>query len=808
MFKRFYHIDELKQWVAEDKQAKGVGASTLDRYPIRFVLFDNFRDCYDFVDFLQSERGAHVESVDQWIDSNYPDLMITCVELADRIAEHIKKKSPKDCVIAPFSELARFYDNENNKSFDALLKTIKAIQSDTEAVKNHMRVYIPIVGLEGKMETFSNDSQAIIWRLITENNEFTYKLILTENTDFGVKGIDKNYTVVNNIREWLKIWKDTKFQVSPQIICKSRAIYANAHFAQPDNAFSYETCKNAYEFLAHGLALSFGGIQPLMSDGGDEDNWGKLAERIDVSEGFNFNKFVRSQLSTDEIDDYKNFIRLWFSHADNFDRWLLARYYANKEHEVGYICSLLRDITHYSTNEFIEKMACAIPDNDEDTEIRCYCLKYASSQHVRLSNAADSILSKRLLELQDVIGYSGAMKHFTGISIKEKEIAIQWLGSGKILDTDVKDFYPDLYCYLKEGVGVSADLDGWIEQYFYNYKVAKICNRYTQGVSDTINACNASEANFHSWYDNYKNTYTTLKSRKDIEVFYWVDGLGIDWVPLVKQIISEKKEQLIFLNEIKIARANLPTKTDINKADILRLLPKGATLEKMGDLDALAHQTDNIAPFTINKEIELVRNTIEEILQKFIGKKIAIISDHGLTYMSQLVQGLNMAGVESDHHGRVAIRPHESEMLDTNYITLDDKKTLCALKHASLCAKVPSGQGSHGGCTPEEVLVPIFIISSSPVATDWDAELLTPEVSGSNPRVHFSIKNIPSTDMPIVFYNGCPYKLHNMSKDIYESDNLILDANENRVMLSIGSVEKEFKISVTTGVQENNLFDF
>ena len=54
----FRDIEALKQHVVEDKQAKGVGAATLDRYPIRFVLFDNFRDCYDFVDYLQSERGT------------------------------------------------------------------------------------------------------------------------------------------------------------------------------------------------------------------------------------------------------------------------------------------------------------------------------------------------------------------------------------------------------------------------------------------------------------------------------------------------------------------------------------------------------------------------------------------------------------------------------------------------------------------------------------------------------------------------------------------------------------------------------
>src|SRR3712207_1100727 len=195
----FREMDALKAYVEDDKQAKGVGASTLDRYPIRFVLFDNFRDCYEFVDFLQTERGVHVESVDHWIDTASPDLLITHVELADRIADHIKKKSPNDCVIAPFSELARFYDNEEKKAFDALIKTIKAIESTPDAQEKHQRVYIPLVGLEGKMETFKDDSQINIWRLISEDKELTYKLILTENTDFGVHGLKANYTIVNSI---------------------------------------------------------------------------------------------------------------------------------------------------------------------------------------------------------------------------------------------------------------------------------------------------------------------------------------------------------------------------------------------------------------------------------------------------------------------------------------------------------------------------------------------------------------------------------------------------------------------------------
>ena len=73
MYESFIDIEHLKNRVLEDKLDTGVGVSTRNRYPIRFVLFDNFRDCYDFVEYLQLDRGVQVESVDKWLDADYPD---------------------------------------------------------------------------------------------------------------------------------------------------------------------------------------------------------------------------------------------------------------------------------------------------------------------------------------------------------------------------------------------------------------------------------------------------------------------------------------------------------------------------------------------------------------------------------------------------------------------------------------------------------------------------------------------------------------------------------------------------------------
>ena len=44
MFQTFDNMEALMQAVEKDKNATGASAFTANRYPIRFVLFDNFLD--------------------------------------------------------------------------------------------------------------------------------------------------------------------------------------------------------------------------------------------------------------------------------------------------------------------------------------------------------------------------------------------------------------------------------------------------------------------------------------------------------------------------------------------------------------------------------------------------------------------------------------------------------------------------------------------------------------------------------------------------------------------------------------------
>lgn len=804
MYSEFHDIELLKAAILKDKKAMGMDIYTHDRYPIRFILLDNFRDCSQLIDFVQSEIGAIVKSVDQWIDPDYPDLMITYTELARRIQEYVKQMQSADCVIAPFSELARFYDNKYTKTFDSLLKTIKGIEAGREALEHHQRVYIPIVGLEGKMETFIKDTQSTIWRLHAANKELTYRLILTNQETFGVKGLDQHYTVVTNIREWLNVWKDADKQVTPNIISTSRCIYANATYAQPDNAFSFEICDNAYQFLTQGLQLPLGGMEQSALDG---ENWDTLASQIDLTSGFCFSDYVLSYFMVNAIDDTISFMRIWLENPSQFDRWLLMRYYQINKEGQGYLCNLLSKMTMLTGNDLIEQVALSMNENEANMLERRNCLRLAAEHHIVLREGAQITLVSRLENIAKKYTAASALKYISGITNKEKDLVIVWLSKGQIRLEQVKDIYPDLYYYLKEGLGISVGIPEWIPNYLSAYKQAKLTNSYEDSiVSQLIAVHNESEVTFDGWYQDFSTTRTLLNGRGDIEKYYWIDGLGVEWIPLIKQIVNEKKDQGLYLNEVKVARALLPTVTSVNKEDLQKLLPEGSHLEKSGDLDSMAHQNTNVWPSYINNEIERVRNIIEDILSKYVGKKIAIISDHGLTHLSQLCDGLGMTGVSSDHHGRIAEQKNKSWTADHNYIRLGNGKSICALRHRSLCNKVPKGQGVHGGCTPEEVLVPIFVISSFPTDAAWTADLLTLEISGTDPRLRFMIKNIPTYEIPVIEFGNKRYNLYQEGKDTFISESLSLTEDIKHVELIIGSVSRIYPISIDMGVKEDDLF--
>lgn len=800
MHKEFTNLDELLEWTKRDKSISGSEAFNANRYPIRFVLFDNFRDSYDYANFLSGQQGCHFVSVNQWMDSVYPDVLVTYSKLVDCIKRYVGKEAApsEDYLITPFSELARFYNNKTESKFDALIGTLKNIQSSQEAYDKNQRIYIPIVGLEGKFSRFEHDSQIHVWYYKNTDKQLNYRLIMTNDTDYGVKGLPSQFTQVGTILEWLDVWRNNTCKTD--IISMSPAIYANAEYADPDNAFSFLQCDNVYDFLTKGLRLDFGAVEYKPAE---EEYWEELALKIDIRD-FNFDSFFNTYFHIDNLADYSVFLKAWFDHVQLFERWLLTKYYIARFCNKGYICQVINATEGLNDYQFFEATALTIfkVDNPEDLlDERKVCMDVAKKRNIRLSKEVQDSLEEALINLANEQGYATAIRYMTTLTMTEKRLMAEWYGNGHIGQDDIVKYFPELGAYLGKSAWPVEKETQWTHQYFDCYKQARLRNEYTLDVQTFIQEKNGNEAKFVHWYQQFKTTKTILQNRFDIQHYYWIDGLGIDWIPYVKALMEEV--QGMYLNEIHIARASCPTTTYDNKDALFDIANND--LAKIGSLDDHAHK---VVPYPVGliEEMEIVEKAIREIISYYAGGTIAIVSDHGLTALSQYCDGLNLSGVTSDHHGRIATRTTGKVVGDEYYITLDDNR-MCALTHKSLCAKVPTGQSAHGGCTPEEVLVPILVFSAQKKIYNYSVELISAQVLVNNPVLTFVIKGLTSSsDTPFVTYNGADYELHSNSSDTFQSGRIMFLNSHATVTIHIGDYQQKFEIEILTGAEEDDLF--
>lgn len=803
MIEVFNTLDSLFQLMEKDRNWEGAESTIRSRFPVRFVLFENFEDFHEFVN--NSPDWVYSCSITNLIEDGHDDLVPTYTELSNKIREQINLKPTNNYMVFPFSELARFYKADE---FNALVKTVSTYQPDADAQSNKLRIYIPIVGMQGKMSALMESAQSFVWeyKSPSEEDKGIYKLIITPST-YGVTGLEQNYSVVKDFRSWLELWKQGG-GVKSNIISTSRSIQLKAKNAQPDNAFNYIECTNAYDFLIKGLRLDFGSPEFRLDE---LPFWEQLADSIDA-ESFKFHDFIKLHFGAFEIQNGLDFIKVWLDCTGQFDRWLLSLYYKSTSVS-GYVRDVLDCCQNLSNAELFGNIATHILEtnaSDADINERREALKEAAAHNIKITDFAEKKLNAKLSAM--LCGTQedrfAALRYMTAFTHSEQETIVKAYGSGQISRQDLERIFPPLYHYVAPlSIGLPA-ANQWIAKYFDSYRQAKVANN-ADNILDLLHEKNEKPSAFAAWHDNFKTVRTILHNRSDIDVYYWIDGLGVDWVPYIANIIERYKQENIYLNEVHVATAILPTTTEVNKSQLESLVPEGSKLNKVGDLDTFAHKYTGQYPSYILDELKIVEEAITKVLKEYNGKKIAFISDHGITYSAQYGMVMSLAGIDSDHEGRKAVKTNGTPVADDKYIILDDNKTICSLTEASLTSKTPSGHGAHGGATPEEVLVPIIIVSPHKNASNFTVNIKNDEVDNTNPVLSFEIRGLSSVDVPTLKYNGAEYALTNFGGDTYTSEKLALTDSANMTTVLInGETFGSFAIKVSTGAKEDDLFDF
>ncbi len=268
----------------------------------------------------------------------------------------------------------------------------------------------------------------------------------------------------------------------------------------------------------------------------------------------------------------------------------------------------------------------------------------------------------------------------------------------EILETN----FPLLAFYLKKGTSETE-----AEKYFFKYRLNKLAQKILPWPSVNLETFPTREE---------KITNSNISPEYQI----WLDGLGVEWLEIFKWFLER---QGISFN-ISLVRANLPTITETNRP------PKGALFWR--ELDEIGHKYRSDPLESILLEFDEVERILSRLYEKILqGNCLLITADHGLTWSLFHKEKIPLPpGAEEPHRaGRVARIKKLTKIITSSefWKTDRDDKYLCLARQGYFeGSKRPPQREFHGGALPEEVLVPLIIISREKEA-DFNFYIIKPE---------------------------------------------------------------------------------
>lgn len=750
---RFNSFEELTREIIADKESNDMLAQ---RYAIRFIMLNNFHEFKELAKFMVN-IGVDFLDLENLISENEDDEWITKDTL---------KKAIKACKVStfvtPFSEIVRFYNDEDFRGFFNEIMLLE----DTHHPKK--RIYIPLIGLQNRFTDFLNhfarrEESGPIWRYDAENQ--SVEVFFTRYKDFTLPNAGVQCQL-RNLREWLKFWKVQAPQ--ERIVCTSRPIASKYKYSKPDNIFNFTPIANAYEFMTEFLEISF----PFAYNAKEDVYWEALLNNIDKKKVsyFSFESFVRQHFNKVKLEA-SNIISEWASSDNAFDHWLLHKYvlHTNFSEDYPYVAMCMQSVNdifdpHQLPSLIATRILYDIAPNQTDdfaAERRNIIVSNHHFFQEILTEEDKNWLFERTKEQVQIKGnLDFAISLCTGVFEFEQWLLIGWYvhyPNSKKLNDVIAEVYPEFKAYLSDVKPSHFRPENqWCIDYFKEYKSAKLQDKYTDSIANFIAEKNGSPAQFYSWYYEFDESHNVLAEVSNNFVYrpdivYWIDGLGSEFLSYILYLIEHESSTMNVVRS-QITRSVLPSSTHHNRFE-------GSIVHKYGALDELGHENHGYKYLkTLQAELQVIKNIVQEIITTSRSKKctIAIVSDHGLSCLSRKAPSKKYEG-KFEHDGRYK-EVSEDAVSDHDYLVYKNEESgqfyKVALTHSSL-SKVPIHQ-VHGGCTPEEVLVPFILISNKDVANivKHQINMASSDIMLSNPVVRITVipepKSVQMTHKGIV----------------------------------------------------------
>lgn len=790
----FSSFEELTKEIVRDKDSRDVLAK---RYAVRFIMLNNFNEFKELAKFM-ANIGVDNLDLESLIDVGEDDCWITSDTLKNAI-----KACKSSTFITPFSELVRFY---NDIDFRGFFNEIMLLENTKTPQR---RIYIPLIGLQNRFSDFLNhfgriQESAPIWRHDAEAQ--SVEVYFAKYKNFKLPN-DAVQCQLDSLREWLMFWK--KQAPQERIVCTSAPISAKYKYSKPDNIFTFFPIDNAHAFMTQFLELQF----PFDYDAGDNTYWEELLQHLDKSKltSFRFEDFVRTSFNKVQFNA-SDVISEWNKpSASKYERWLLNKYVQHTSFAKSYpYISLCFETASnlVDENQLVQMIASRIlytdiPVNKRSqytAERRAIIFENASLFNKYISSEDKNWLFERIKEeFQIHNDLNFAIELCTGAFDFEKKLLMGWsvrYPNNKRLNEAIHEIYPEYEAYLSSVQPSHFNPDcQWFIDYLKAYKQAKMEDRYLDEIANVIKTKNNTASSFYNWYFEFENSHDVLAKMRNSIAFrpdkvYWIDGLGAEFLSYIICLVEAENSNMKVVHS-QITRSYLPSSTHHNRFD-------GPDVKKFGELDELGHDSHGYKYLdTLREELNVIKSIVREILASSKKEKctVAIVSDHGLSCLSRKVPSKKYDG-KFEHEGRY-IKASDDALTDPDYLVHnneeEDQKYKVALTHASL-SKVPTHQ-VHGGCTPEEVLVPFILLSNKDIANSvkYQIKLAEEEIMLSNPEVNLIV--IPQPDSVSL---TCEGKVYNMERVGMQWTAKLQDITEGVHAIDIKPADTE---SITTTIK-------
>lgn len=436
----------------------------------------------------------------------------------------------------------------------------------------------------------------------------------------------------------------------------------------------------------------------------------------------------------------------------------------------------------------------------------CHDLVPLSTQDWMKNQIIDRVKTKHNL--------TEAINLCTGCFDFEKVLFLGWYSNHEnngFSFTTLQKYYPDLSNYLKVQKPINLPSEeSWAIDYLRCYREAKVKDKLTDEVRKYISERNANAETFYNWYHSFKNEHELLAMAENEDqlkpdIVYWIDGLGAEYFSAVKYFITSEHSCLNILYS-EIGRSNVPSSTDLNRFE-------GNNVIHWLALDEKGHDSHLYKPYqTLIEELSLVKDLIHRIINENRNHPctIAIVSDHGMSALSRKAQSKKYN--KAEHEGRFIEVSDSRGNNDKDYIfhtnERDGKCYKIALTHSSI-GNAPVHE-VHGGCTPEEVLVPFFILTNkNKDVKDFKIELINKRVPISNAVI--SVEIMPEPTSVKITVDGNKYDAKRMGTQWSVK---VTNAKEGKHKLTVtpaGGYNKELEIEIYgigfSGEDINDLFN-